>query len=346
MTLREELTKDNKRKYRVTILVLLIVLAMAFLFALCVGKYHLELEKTLKILWEGLILRAEQDGNVETKVVLGIRLPRVIGAILVGATLSVAGAVYQGIFRNPLVSPDFLGVSSGACIGAAIAILMALPSAFIQGFAFIGGIIAVSLTLAIPRLFKSDSNILLVLSGIIINGLMSSIMGFIKDTADPDTELAAITYWQMGSLSTVFMKTILPVVLPMVISIAVVFAISWSIDVVSLGEKEAKALGVNVRKVTYIGVACATLMTAGAVCVAGTISWVGLVVPHFARMLVGPDNRKLLPTSALIGAIFMLIVDTGCRNIGISELPISILTGVISAPFYAFLLYKQRMRLQ
>jgi len=346
MTLREELTKDNKRKYRVTILVLLIVLAMAFLFALCVGKYHLELEKTLKILWEGLILRAEQDGNVETKVVLGIRLPRVIGAILVGATLSVAGAVYQGIFRNPLVSPDFLGVSSGACIGAAIAILMALPSAFIQGFAFIGGIIAVSLTLAIPRLFKSDSNILLVLSGIIINGLMSSIMGFIKYTADPDTELAAITYWQMGSLSTVFMKTILPVVLPMVISIAVVFAISWSIDVVSLGEKEAKALGVNVRKVTYIGVACATLMTAGAVCVAGTISWVGLVVPHFARMLVGPDNRKLLPTSALIGAIFMLIVDTGCRNIGISELPISILTGVISAPFYAFLLYKQRMRLQ
>ena len=346
MTLREELTKDNKRKYRVTILVLLIVLAMAFLFALCVGKYHLELEKTLKILWEGLILRAEQDGNVETKVVLGIRLPRVIGAILVGATLSVAGAVYQGIFRNPLVSPDFLGVSSGACIGAAIAILMALPSAFIQGFAFIGGIIAVSLTLAIPRLFKSDSNILLVLSGIIINGLMSSIMGFIKYTADPDTELAAITYWQMGSLSTVFMKTILPVVLPMVISIAVVFAISWSIDVVSLGEKEAKALGVNVRKVTYISVACATLMTAGAVCVAGTISWVGLVVPHFARMLVGPDNRKLLPTSALIGAIFMLIVDTGCRNIGISELPISILTGVISAPFYAFLLYKQRMRLQ
>jgi len=346
MTLREELTKDNKRKYRVTILVLLIVLAMAFLFALCVGKYHLELEKTLKILWEGLILRAEQDGNVETKVVLGIRLPRVIGAILVGATLSVAGAVYQGIFRNPLVSPDFLGVSSGACIGAAIAILMALPSAFIQGFAFIGGIIAVSLTLAIPRLFKSDSNILLVLSGIIINGLMSSIMGFIKYTADPDTELAAITYWQMGSLSTVFMKTILPVILPMVISVAVVFAISWSIDVVSLGEKEAKALGVNVRKVTYIGVACATLMTAGAVCVAGTISWVGLVVPHFARMLVGPDNRKLLPTSALIGAIFMLIVDTGCRNIGISELPISILTGVISAPFYAFLLYKQRMRLQ
>ena len=344
MTLREELTKENKRKYRVTILILLLVLFMTFLFALCVGKYHLELEKNLKILWECLTLRSGQ--NVETNVVLGIRLPRVLGAVLVGATLSVAGAVYQGIFRNPLVSPDFLGVSSGACIGAAIAILMALPAAFIQGFAFIGGIIAVSLTLTIPKLFKSDSNILLVLSGIIINGLMSSIMGFIKYTADPDTELAAITYWQMGSLSTVFMKTILPVVLPMVISVAVVFAISWSIDVVSLGEKEAKALGVNVQRVTYIGVACATLMTAGAVCVAGTISWVGLVVPHFARMLVGPDNRKLLPVSALTGAIFMLVVDTGCRNIGISELPISILTGVISAPFYAFLLYKQRMRLQ
>lgn len=347
MSLREELTRESKRRYKLTLAILAAVVVLFMLIALCLGKYGLSLPETAKIVWDGITFNKEaSEGSVAHNVVLGIRLPRVIAAVIIGAALSVAGATYQGIFRNPLVSSDFLGVSSGCCIGAAIAILMALPSAFIQGFAFVGGLVAVSITLLIPRLFKSDSSIILVLSGIIVNGLMSSIMGFIKYTADPETELAAITYWQMGSLSYVTIGDILSVLLPIAASLIVIFGISWSIDVVSLGEKEAKALGVDVRKITYIGIACATLMTAGSVCIAGTIGWVGLVVPHFARMMVGPDNTKLMPTAALVGGIFMLIVDTGCRNIGISELPLSILTGVVGAPFYAFLLYRQRTRLQ
>jgi len=327
-------------------LIFFVILLVLAVLCMCVGKYPVTPAETIRIIF-GSITGTTGDWDIITEnVVMGLRLPRVLASIVVGGSLAASGAVYQGIFRNPLVSPDFLGVSSGACIGAAIAILMAAGTVFIQLFAFIGGLIAVVLTLSIPKMLRSNSNIMLVLSGIIVGGLMSSIMGFIKYTADPETQLAAITYWEMGSFSYIKLNTLLLILPVIIVPLVVLLRISWWIDVLSLGESEAKSLGANVGRMRILAIVCATLLTAASVSIAGTIRWVGLVLPHFGRMITGPDNQKLIPSAFLLGGIFMLLVDTATRTIAVIEMPISILTGVIGAPFYAWLLYRQRARLQ
>lgn len=326
-------------------LVLLIILLASIVLAVCVGKYPISPGESFKVIISQILNKDYGFDQMMINVVMRLRLPRILAAVLVGAALSISGATYQGIFKNPLVSPDFLGVSNGACIGAAIAILMSLSSAYIQGFAFVGGLIAVFLTLSIPAAMRSNSNIMLVLSGIIVGGVMSSILGFIKYVADPDSELAAITYWMMGSFTYVGMDSILSVLPAILIPTIILVLMSWWIDVLSLGEAEAKTLGANVKKVRYISIICSTLLTASSVCVAGTIGWIGLVIPHFGRLIVGPDNTKLLPTAGLIGGIFLLLVDTLTRTLSVSEMPVSILTGIIGAPFYAWLLYRQRKTL-
>lgn len=330
------------KRWNVCLLLLLLALMLA---CLCIGKYTVSPFVSLRILVSKLFGITGNWEPMAESVVLGLRLPRVLAATIIGSALAISGAAYQGMFRNPLISPDFLGVSAGSCIGAAIAILMSLSSLYIQLFAFIGGLLAVCLALLLPKLLRSNSNLMLVVSGIIVGGLMSSILGFIKYIADPETELAAITYWQMGSFSYVdfgFFISVLPMI---IITSVILLLISWWINVMSLGEREAKLLGANVKKVRYIVIICATFLTAGSVCIAGTIGWVGLIVPHFARILVGSDNRRLLPTSCLMGAIFLLFADTLARVIGSAELPISIVTGLVGAPFYAWLLYRQRTRL-
>lgn len=337
------MTKKKNGMNAVTLGILLaILLLLAAVFTVCVGKYDIKPKEVLEILWcrtWGLESRYPQ---MTVNVVMGLRIPRILASILVGASLALSGATYQGIFCNPLISPDFLGVSSGACVGAALAILLSLQAGFIQLFAFLGGIIAVGLALTLPVLFRNNSNIMLVLAGIIVGSAMSSIMGFIKYVADPDTQLAAITYWTMGSFSYISLEDLLPT-LPFIIIPAVVLQLmSWRIDVLSMGEQEAQALGINVRLVRGIVILCSTLLTASSVCIAGTISWVGLVIPHLGRMMVGPNNTKLLPVTALLGGLFMLIVDTLTRTIGAAEMPISILTGIVGAPFYAWLLWRQR----
>lgn len=276
---------------------------------------------------------------------MGLRVPRILASVLCGMMLSMSGVTYQGIFKNPLISPDFLGVSSGACVGAAIAILMGFSGLVLSGFAFAGGIIAVSLTVLIPAIMKSDSNIMLVLSGVIVGGAMSSMLGFLKYVADPETQLAAITYWTMGSFSYITLKDISSVILTMVIPTIILIAISWWLDVLSMGESEAKTLGANIVLIRNLAIACATLMTASSVCISGTIGWIGLVIPHFARMIVGPNNTRLIPAAGLMGGIFLLLVDTITRTISLAEMPVSILTGLIGAPFYAILLYRQRKTL-
>lgn len=276
---------------------------------------------------------------------MGLRVPRILASVLCGMMLSMSGVTYQGIFKNPLISPDFLGVSSGACVGAAIAILMGFSGLVLSGFAFAGGILAVSLTVLIPAIMKSDSNIMLVLSGVIVGGAMSSMLGFLKYVADPETQLAAITYWTMGSFSYITLKDISSVILTMVIPTIILIAISWWLDVLSMGESEAKTLGANIVLIRNLAIACATLMTASSVCISGTIGWIGLVIPHFARMIVGPNNTRLIPAAGLMGGIFLLLVDTITRTISLAEMPVSILTGLIGAPFYAILLYRQRKTL-
>ncbi len=345
MTAHRTSTEYSKKRWPVNLALFAVLLAL-ILACLCVGKYSLAVGEVFRIL-TGSIFGGDGGADpMDAKLLLGVRLPRTLACCVVGAALALSGAVYQSIFRNPLVSPDFLGVSAGACVGAAIAILLSAAAVIVQAFAFFGGVLAVSLTVMIPRLLRTDSNIMLVLAGIIVSGVMTSILGFIKYIADPQTQLAAITYWQLGSFAYVDNRTLLSV-LPLSIAAAVVLLLlAWWINVLSLGEQEAKSLGAKVSLLRGLCIVCATVLTAGAVCVAGTIGWIGLVIPHFGRMLVGSDNRVLLPASILMGGIFMLLVDTVTRIIGPAEMPVSILTGIIGAPVFAWLLYRQRRTLQ
>ncbi|MCQ2551824.1 MAG: iron ABC transporter permease [Clostridia bacterium] len=332
----------SKRKISITIVLLTAVLVLLVVFSICLGKYPVSPKESLSILFRAATFKEQLADSMTVNVVLRLRLPRILVSIFVGAALSISGACYQSIFQNPLVSPDFLGVSSGACIGAAVAILLGLSSAFISGFAFIGGILAVLITASIPALIKNRSNIMLVLSGIIVGSLMSSILGFIKFVADPQTQLASITYWTMGDFSYASNADLLPMVIVLVPPMIILLLMSWWMDVLSMGQDEARTLGANVKLVRGVAIVCSTLLTAGSICFAGSIGWVGLIVPHFVRMLVGSSNRRVLPVSCLIGGIFMLVVDTLTRLIGAAEMPVSIMTGIIGAPFFCWLLFKKR----
>ncbi len=267
-------------------------------------------------------------------VVFNLRLPRITAAIIVGGVLSLSGAAYQSIFKNPLVSPDLLGVSSGASVGAALAILLNANMMYIQIGAFLGGIL------------RNKAAIMLVLAGIIVGGLMSSLLGILKYAADTDTKLAEITYWQMGSLAKVSKANIIQILPAVGISAITLIAMRWKMNILSLGENEARMLGINISKTRVLVIIFSTILTASSVCVSGTIGWVGLVVPHLGRMLVGPDNTKLIPVSVLLGSVFMLLIDTLARTLTKAEIPLSILTGLIGAPFYFWMLVKQRMSLQ
>ena len=339
-------TTSSSKKQGLINLALFLVLIILVIACLCVGKYSISPGECLHILWGKLTGMEPAWNGMDEKLLMGVRFPRTMATVIVGAALALSGAVYQGIFKNPLVSPDFLGVSSGACIGAAVAILLSMSSGMIQIFAFFGGILAVSLTVFIPKAMRSDSNIMLVLAGIIVSGAMTSILGFIKYIADPETQLAAITYWQLGSFAYVDNGTVLSILPLSAAAAAIILAMAWWINILSLGEQEAQSLGVNVSLLRGVCIVCSTVLTAGAVCISGTIGWVGLVIPHFGRMLIGSDNRALLPACCFIGGIFMLVVDTVTRIIGPAEMPVSILTGIIGAPFFAWLLYRQRMNLR
>ena len=318
------------------------MLLSGIILAATLGKYPVSPLESLQIIGEFILGRASSSSTMTQNVVLGLRVPRIFASVLVGAVLSISGAAYQGIFKNPLVSPDFLGVSSGASIGAAIAILLSLSSFYISIFAFGFGLLAVLITVTIPAIMGNRSNIMLVLSGIIVGTAMSSVLGFIKFIADPYTQLASITYWTMGSFAYITLADLAAILPILLIPTIILILIAWWIDVLSMGEDEAKTLGVRVGLIRGIAIVCSTLLTAGSVALAGTISWVGLIIPHFGRMLVGPSHRKLLPLCGLLGGVFMLLVDTLTRTLGTVEMPVSIITGLLGAPVFVWLLFRQR----
>lgn len=341
----EKKLKKSNSSYYLLLLGLFLLTIVSIMIALCAGQYDITVSDVINIALSKLKDVPKTWSDTAESVIFTLRLPRILGAILVGGALALSGAAFQGVFKNPLVAPDLLGVSSGACVGAATAILWNLGSAGIHLFAFVAGILAVALTLFIPKLLRNNSMTTLVLSGVIVKGIMDSLMGIIKYMADAETELASITYWQMGSLTKVLMgdlKTIGPVI---IITGILILLLRWRINILSPGDREAKALGIHVGMVRGIIILCATLLTACAVCMCGTIGWVGLVIPHLGRMLVGPDNTKSIPVSIFLGAIFMLLIDTLARVLTTMELPLSILTGIIGAPFYICILVKQRTRL-
>ena len=329
----------------VLITLLVVLLVVVFFIALCAGRYSIRVTEVVRILASSVFDVTQTWDDRAYGVIFTLRLPRTIGAVLVGAALSLAGAAYQGVFKNPLVSPDLLGVSSGACVGAAIAILLGMNSLGVQTLAFAVGIGAVTLTMLIPRLFRSSSMMMLVLSGVIVRGMMDSVVGIIKYIADPETQLADITYWTLGSLVKVLSSDLFAIAPVIAAGCLMVLLLSWRINILSLGEQEARALGVHVGFVRGVVIICSTLLTASAVCVCGTIGWVGLVIPHLSRITVGQDNTKSIPVSLLMGAIFMVAIDTLARVLTSLELPLSILTGIIGAPFYFMVLAGQRMSL-
>ena len=329
----------------VLITLLVVLLVVVFFIALCAGRYSIRVTEVVRILASSVFDVTQTWDDRAYGVIFTLRLPRTIGAVLVGAALSLAGAAYQGVFKNPLVSPDLLGVSSGACVGAAIAILLGMNSLGVQTLAFAVGIGAVTLTMLIPRLFRSSSMMMLVLSGVIVRGMMDSVVGIIKYIADPETQLADITYWTLGSLVKVLSSDLFAIAPVIAAGCLMVLLLSWRINILSLGEQEARALGVHVGFVRGVVILCSTLLTASAVCVCGTIGWVGLVIPHLSRITVGQDNTKSIPVSLLMGAIFMVAIDTLARVLTSLELPLSILTGIIGAPFYFMVLAGQRMSL-
>ena len=330
--------------YKILLIVLLIILIVVSILSIFIGKYDISIIEILSIIKNYLFKTDSGIEVMKSNVVLGLRMPRVFAAIIVGASLAISGVCYQGIFSNPLVSPDFLGVSSGACIGAAIAILLSLNAIFINLFAFISGIITVILTIFISKMIRYKSDITLVLSGIIIGTLMSSILGFIKYIADPETELASITYWTMGSFAYANESIIKISLIILIITSIVLYKIAWKIDILSTGDIESRVLGVDANMIRRIVIIGSTILTASSICIAGTIGWVGLIIPHFSRILVGSNNKKLIPIAMINGSIFMLLVDTLTRVITELEMPVSIITGFIGAPLFLLLLITKRKK--
>lgn len=271
-------------------------------------------------------------------IVFTIRLPRIIAALLVGASLSLAGASFQGIFKNPLVSPDLLGVSAGAGFGAAIAILANMGNALIQLSAFIFGIISVSITYIISKSYRAGGILLLVLSGTAVSAFFNALISGTKFMADPYDKLPQITYWLMGSLSAVNFNKLSMIIIPLLIGVTAIMILRWHLNVLSMGDEEAQSLGLDPGKLRLIVIVACTLITSAAVSISGIIGWIGLVVPHMTRIIVGPDHKILLPASLSIGASFLLLIDNISRTFISIEIPIGILTAVIGVPIFLYLL--------
>ena len=282
--------------------------------------------------------------EVET-VVFRIRLPRIVMACLVGGALSAAGASYQGVFQNPMASPDILGASSGAAFGAAIAILFDGSNAAIMGSAFLFSLLTVALVFLIARAAPGLRVVNLILSGMMVSSLFTAGTSYIKLVADPTNQLPAITYWLMGSLSGTKLSDLCMVVLPMGIGLVPLVLLRWRMNMLTLGDEEASALGINTNLLRLVIIGCATLITAASISVTGMIGWVGLVIPHLCRKLVGADYRYLMPASCIGGATFLLIVDNVSRNLLAVEIPIGILTAFIGAPFLCYLICRKEKTL-
>jgi iron complex transport system permease protein len=317
------------------------ILAGLMLAASLTGAYPLTLPEMMAAAGRWLT-NAPAQGQIDT-VLFEVRLPRVFAAVLVGAAIAAAGAAYQTLFRNPLVSPDILGVSTGAGLGAVLGIFLSLPVAGIQLSAFVVGLATVGLVYAIASMVHGREPILvLVLAGVVVGSLAGAVISLLKILADPYDQLPAIVFWLLGSLSAI-RKGEVWAAAPLVLSgLVPLILLRWRINVLSLGDEEAKALGVEAGRLRLLVVTAATLMTASVVAISGVIGWVGLVIPHIARMLVGPSFDRLLPTAMLLGASYLLLVDTLARTMARIEVPIGILTAVIGAPFFLWLLARGR----
>ncbi|MBD8036606.1 iron ABC transporter permease [Solibacillus sp. A46] len=315
--------------------VLPLVIAIA---SLGIGRFEVDFVTVVKILGSHIFPIEQTWTQMEYNVVMTVRLPRIILALLIGAGLSISGAAFQGMFANPLVSADILGVAAGAGFGASIGILLFGNGYITQGLALIFGLAAIGFTYVIGGSGRNMPIFMLVLAGVVTSALFNALISLTKFVADPEEKLPAITYWLMGSLGTASYRdlwTAGPIIL---VGMLILLALRWRINLLTLPDEEAKSLGINVTRLKWLVIAGATLCTAAAVAVAGIVGWVGLIIPHIARMFVGSNNERVLPVSIALGGAYLLLIDTLARSVTAAEIPLSILTAIVGAPFFAYLL--------
>jgi len=319
-----------------------ILLILAFLVSSSLGKYKISIPEIIHTIYYHYMDPSQiANTNMETTL-FNIRFPRVVAALVIGGGLSIAGASYQGMFKNPMVSPDILGASAGAAFGACVAMLFGLNTYLVQIISFFGGLLAVLLATKVTQRLSHDPILGLVLGGIMTSTLCSAGTSMVKLLADADNKLPQITYWLMGGFNTINKERIASILLPMAVGFVILFLSRWQLNVMSFGEDEARSLGVKTKRVRRMIIAASTLITASAVSVCGLVGWVGLVIPHIGRAIVGANFKHLLPTCAILGAVFLVSVDDVARCAFSVELPIGILTSFIGVPFFYFILRHNR----
>ena len=330
---------NDENKEILSIILLIFLPIFLFFASFLLGIYPISPIDVINTILCPIFPQLEVSPTITT-IVFEIRLPRIIAALIVGAALAMAGAAFQSIFKNPLVSSDLLGVSNGAGFGAALAIILSGSNAVVQIFAFIFGLISVSVTYLVSRAYKAGGILILVLSGVAISAFFNSLISAIKFVADPDDKLPEIVYWLMGSLASVTVDKLIMISIPIIIGFAILIALRWQMNLLAMGDEEAQSLGLNPSRVRLLVIAGCTLLTSAAVSVSGVIGWIGLVIPHMTRMIVGPDNRILIPASLSLGASFLLLIDNISRAFISIEIPIGILTAIIGVPIFLYLLKK------
>jgi iron complex transport system permease protein len=330
----------SQRTWIVVLVGSVALLALA-LFSLGSGRYPLSAAEVGAVVWKRLT--GSGDAGMADAIVWQIRLPRVGVAMLIGAALAASGTAYQHLFRNPLVAPDTLGVSSGAAVGAVLGIYLGAGVLAIGIAAFVGGLAAVCVVMLIAsRLTVHEPLVTLILTGVVVASLLGAAISLLKYVADPYNELPAITFWLMGSLASASGQDFASLLAAVALALAVLLALAWRVNLLALPEDEARALGVHTRRLRAAVIAAATLATSASVAVSGIIGWVGLVVPYMARLLVGPEFSRLLPVAALLGAVFMLVIDTLARTLAMIEVPPGILTAFVGTPVFIALLARSR----
>ena len=337
---------NDKVHYRIKLTVLILLCLVIFMASFFLGRYRVGFFAVIRILADrvvrivsfGKLCLPESWEAAEYSIVVNIRLPRIAGAAIIGAALAVAGAAFQGMFRNPMVSPDLLGASTGAGFGAALAILMGASYMGITVSSFIFGITAVFLAYSVSKASRIQTTLALVLSGVMVSSLFSAGTSFVKLVADTDSQLPAITYWLMGSLSSMKLRDLHFAMIPIILGLVPIILLRWRINLLTVSEAEARSMGIETGKLRLTVIVCATLMTAGSISVSGMIGWVGLAIPHFCRLIYGQDFRRLIPSSAFMGAAFLMIVDNISRTVTSAEIPLGILTAFIGAPVFMYLI--------
>lgn len=329
------LSSDRFRILHVGLILLSLILALA---SLCLGQYRLPLNEVIQHL-----LHPHTQEGIASQIVWSVRLPRITLAFLAGAALGLSGATLQGVFRNPLVDPHIIGVTSGSAFGGTLAILLGFSPLLMMSSTFAFGLAALGLVYLIASLQGRENTLVLILSGIILSGFFAALVSLMQYLADTEETLPNIVFWLLGSFATANWHKVLICAIPVLVGSVVLFSLRWRINLLSLDEKDARALGVPVKPLRAGVLVCCALLVAAQVAVSGSIAWVGLVIPHLARLLTGVDHRRLLPVSFWLGGCFMIVVDDLARTLTAAEIPIGIITALLGAPVFTFLLiYSQR----